>query len=84
MLEPVFHQLILQDQDCFESAEGYQTLLQLLPKQAQAVLKEKWHDEPYLSSEEKWQDVEDVTEKKDNDRNYRVSPRLAQLPLRLC
>ena len=73
MLEPVFHRLILQDQDLFESEEGYQTLLQLLPKPAQAVLKPKWDEEPYLSSEDKWQDVEDVTDKKDKDRNYYVS-----------
>ena len=60
-LKPVFHDLILEDQDCFASEAGWQTLLQLLPREAQANLREKWENDSQRSSEEKWQDVEDET-----------------------
>ncbi|KAI0698065.1 prim-pol domain-containing protein [Cerioporus squamosus] len=65
MLQPVFHDLILEDQDCFASEEGWQALLHLIPdKDVVKNLQEKWEDEPDRSSEDKWQDVEDEIERK--------------------
>ncbi|KAI8974875.1 prim-pol domain-containing protein [Trametes punicea] len=60
-LEPVFHDLILTDQDCFASKEGWEALLHLIPNNQDIVkeLREKWESEPGRSSEDKWQDFED-------------------------
>ncbi|RPD54946.1 prim-pol domain-containing protein [Lentinus tigrinus ALCF2SS1-7] len=65
MLQPVFHDLILEDQDCFASEEGWQALLHLIPdKDIVKSLQELWEDNPDRSSEDKWQDLEDEIEKK--------------------
>ncbi|KAI0717018.1 prim-pol domain-containing protein [Earliella scabrosa] len=66
LLEPVFHDLILADQNCFASEEGWQALLHLIPdKEVVGNLKEKWEDDPGRSSEDKWQDLEDeIAEKR--------------------
>ncbi|KAI0355832.1 prim-pol domain-containing protein [Trametes cingulata] len=60
-LEPIFHSLVLKDQNCFESEDGWDALLHLVPDHAIAsALREKWQEEPGRSSEEKWQDLEDA------------------------
>ncbi|TFK92525.1 prim-pol domain-containing protein [Polyporus arcularius HHB13444] len=65
MLLPVFHDLILDDQDCFASEEGWQALLHLIPdKDIVRSLEDKWEDDPKRSSEDKWQDFEDEIERK--------------------
>ena len=76
MLEPVFHDLILADQNCFASEEGWQALLHLIPdKEVVGNLKERWEDDPGRSSEDKWQDLEDeIAEKRGKGpRNAQVS-----------
>ena len=64
MLHPVFLKLILDKQNCFEEEQGWRTLLQLLPKDAQEDLEEKWVEEKSSTSSSKWQDVEDMAEKR--------------------
>ncbi|CDO71109.1 hypothetical protein BN946_scf184844.g113 [Trametes cinnabarina] len=60
MLEPVFHDLILADQNCFASEEGWDALLHLIPdKDIVQNLREQWAESPGRSSEDKWQDLED-------------------------
>ena len=76
MLQPVFHDLILEDQDCFASEEGWQALLHLIPdKDVVKNLQEMWEDDPDRSSEDKWQDLEDEIGGKrgKNTRNTSVS-----------
>ncbi|OSD05138.1 prim-pol domain-containing protein [Trametes coccinea BRFM310] len=65
MLEPVFHDLIIADQECFASEEGWEALLHLIPdKDIVDNLREKWEASPGRSSEDKWQDLEDEVAKK--------------------
>ncbi|KAF9070896.1 prim-pol domain-containing protein [Rhodocollybia butyracea] len=55
-----FDELILQDQNCFGSKEGYETLLSLIPD-AKVVsrLREKWSDNPGSPSYIKWDEMKD-------------------------
>ena len=59
-LEPLaetFMDLILDDQDCFDSKEGWQELLHLIPeKSVQNTLREKW-SKSERSSQAKWADL---------------------------
>lgn len=59
-LEPLaetFMDLILEDQNCFESKEGWQELLHLIPDKAIAnELRESWSDSE-KSSSEKWSEL---------------------------
>ncbi len=74
MLLPVFHDLILEDQDCFASEEGWQALLHLIPdKDIVRSLEDKWEDDPKRSSEDKWQDVEDEIERKKGKGSVRFA-----------
>ncbi|KZT70049.1 prim-pol domain-containing protein [Daedalea quercina L-15889] len=60
-LGPIFHELILLDQDCFAEEEGWETLLQLFPDpDVVRGLRAKWEVKP-LSSEAKWEDVKNMT-----------------------
>ncbi|KAF8322188.1 putative DNA primase small subunit [Clavulina sp. PMI_390] len=60
-----FPELILDDQDCFASKEGWETLLKLLPQDETdhviRRLREKWEEEEdegeNVSSSEKWKDL---------------------------
>ncbi|KAI9068075.1 prim-pol domain-containing protein [Trametes sanguinea] len=74
MLKPVFHDLILADQNCFKSEEGWEALLHLIPDDdIVRNLREKWAAHPKRSSEDKWQDLEDeIAEKptKGKGANY--------------
>ncbi|KAH6914182.1 DNA primase catalytic subunit [Coprinopsis sp. MPI-PUGE-AT-0042] len=57
-LVPVFTDLVLEDQDCFASEEGYETLLEFLPVPAiVSTLRQKWEADPGRSSDLKWQDL---------------------------
>ncbi len=77
-LEPTFHDLVLADQDCFASEDGWEALLHLIPdRDIVSELREHWQAHPGRSSEAKWQDLEDEIAqrrgKKDN-RNTFVRP----------
>ncbi|KAL4244430.1 DNA primase small subunit [Abortiporus biennis] len=60
-LEPLaetFSELILADQNCFESEEGWKSLLHLVPDQKiVAELTKQWERDPDRSSEDKWDDL---------------------------
>lgn len=75
MLEPVFHDLILADQDCFASEQGWDALLHLIPdKDIVENLREKWEGDADRSSEDKWQDIEDeIAERRGKNNKIQVS-----------
>ncbi|KAE9408572.1 prim-pol domain-containing protein [Gymnopus androsaceus JB14] len=53
-----FDDLILQDQDCFGSQEGFETLLSLIPdKKLVSRLREKWSQTPDSPSYTKWDEM---------------------------
>jgi DNA primase small subunit len=71
-LREEFKDLILEDQKCFSSPEGWQTLLQLLPDTEHRLhLQEDWEADPSRSSSDKWSDIGAVM--KEMDRDERVS-----------
>jgi DNA primase small subunit len=57
-LSDVFSDLILVDQECFASEEGWEELLHLIPDRSVVdALRKKWQREPERSSYDKWDDV---------------------------
>ncbi|CAA7259208.1 unnamed protein product [Cyclocybe aegerita] len=57
-LKTIFGELILTEQDCFESEEGYEELLQYISdSRTVESLRTKWEDSPSRSSEDKWNDL---------------------------
>lgn len=64
-----FVRVILEDQDCFRSEKGWQTLLSLLPSsderaiQLQQRLQTKWNGTGEMSSTQRWEQL--VKEAKD-------------------
>ncbi|KAH8814687.1 prim-pol domain-containing protein [Flagelloscypha sp. PMI_526] len=56
-LNPLFYRIVLQDQDCFASEEGYNKLLKLIPdRKVVESLTEKWTPTDGKSSEDRWDD----------------------------
>ncbi|KAL1716874.1 hypothetical protein EV715DRAFT_204275 [Schizophyllum commune] len=75
-LKTIFAELILEDQDCFASEEGYETLLKLIPDGSiVATLTERWQDDPHRSSVDKWEDIR--KEMKKYERNSRERVRIS-------
>ncbi|PPQ98419.1 hypothetical protein CVT24_004098 [Panaeolus cyanescens] len=57
-LKTIFVELVLRNQDCFRTEEGYEKLLQCIPDSSVvSALREKWEDNPSRSSEKKWSDL---------------------------
>ncbi|KAF8492514.1 prim-pol domain-containing protein [Gautieria morchelliformis] len=57
-LKNSFGELILSDQDCFASEEGWKSLLELIPdKSITSSLREEWATDPDRSSVDKWNDL---------------------------
>ncbi|PPQ89497.1 hypothetical protein CVT25_012169 [Psilocybe cyanescens] len=57
-LRTVFGALILSDQNCFKSQEGYEELLKAIPdSRVVEALRTKWEASPSRSSEDKWSDL---------------------------
>jgi len=57
-LKTIFPDLILVDQDCFASEDGYQGLLELIPNAGLVEdLRETWLEDPSRSSQDKWMDL---------------------------
>ncbi|KAI0761280.1 prim-pol domain-containing protein [Trametes elegans] len=80
MLEPVFHSLILSDQDCFKSEEGWEALLHLIPdKDIVENLREQWSEHKDRSSEAKWEDLEDEIARKRGKNNRGAAVRTSLL-----
>ena len=79
-MKTIFAELILEDQDCFASDEGYETLLKLIPDGSiVATLAERWQDDPQRSSVDKWEDIR--KEMKKYERNSRERVRIVSPPL---
>ncbi|KAI0821929.1 prim-pol domain-containing protein [Trametes gibbosa] len=75
ILEPIFHELVLADQDCFQSDEGWEALLHLVPDpDIVKPLRAIWEERPGRSSERKWQDLEDEIAQKRSKTTSRFSP----------
>jgi len=65
-LVEAFGDIILMDQDCFASEEGWEALLQLIPNKSTAEsLRRKWTANSDRSSEDKWEDVKEEARKAD-------------------
>ncbi|KAF9816857.1 hypothetical protein IEO21_03831 [Rhodonia placenta] len=57
-LTDVFGDLILEDQDCFASEDGWRALLHLITEKTTVErLEKKWTAESMRSSDERWQDL---------------------------
>ncbi|KAH9485246.1 DNA primase small subunit [Psilocybe cubensis] len=57
-LKTVFGALILSDQECFQSKEGYEELLKAIPdSRVVDALRTKWEASPSRPSEDKWADL---------------------------
>jgi len=58
-LAETFTELVLEDQDCFGSHEGYEKLLTLIPNGTVVdTLREKWQEDPTRDSSGKWRDFQ--------------------------
>lgn len=74
MLADTFVELILDDQDCFASTQGYEALLQLIPeKWVVEALRSQWDSDPTRSSPDKWKDFKTQIKKTDKGSVQRVS-----------
>ncbi|KAJ6602170.1 DNA primase catalytic subunit [Mycena sp. CBHHK59/15] len=72
-LAMIFSDLILSDQDCFASEEGYEALLRLIPdSRVVEALRTKWSSSP-CSSQEKWKDLKTQIKKYDKASSQRAA-----------
>lgn len=76
-LEPlatIFSSLILTDQNCFGSEEGYETLLKLIPDRGVVDnLRKKWEADPDKDSADKWEDLKLEVKRFEKGSSTRVS-----------
>lgn len=81
-LSESFASVVLDDQECFKTKDGWEKLLELLPVEAEDVrkaLRRKWEDEDEderpTSSAEKWDDLktEIKAHELEHGRNVRSS-----------
>ncbi len=57
-LRTIFGALVLSNQDCFRSTEGYEELLKAIPdSRVVDTMRTKWAASPSRSSEDKWNDL---------------------------
>ena len=56
-LKTIFVDLILRNQKCFDTEEGYEELLKAVPDSIVETLRTKWKANPSRSSEDKWSDL---------------------------
>ena len=57
-LKTIFVDLILRNQKCFDTEEGYEELLKAVPDtRLVQTLRTKWEANPSRSSEDKWSDL---------------------------
>ena len=63
-LRTIFGALVLSNQDCFRSTEGYEELLKAIPdSRVVDTMRTKWAASPSRSSEDKWNDLLKQTQK---------------------
>jgi DNA primase small subunit len=79
-LEPLatlFSSLILTDQNCFASEDGYEALLQLIPdNNVVEKLRKKWEADPDRHSADKWGDLKSEVKRFEKGSSTRVRPLL--------
>ncbi|KAF9510629.1 hypothetical protein BS47DRAFT_1395830 [Hydnum rufescens UP504] len=88
-LQGGFSDLVLEDQDCFRSTEGWNKLLRLLPQDDDiiATLREKWEEQDSIgepsSSIDKWEDMRREIKKisKDSTRKKFLSIAVEEIVL---
>jgi DNA primase small subunit len=74
-LATLFSSLILTDQNCFGSEDGYEALLQLIPDRSVVDnLRKKWEADPDRHSADKWGDLKSEVKRFDKGSSTRVSP----------
>ncbi|KAF8583303.1 prim-pol domain-containing protein [Ramaria rubella] len=79
-LKTSFSELILSDQDCFVSEEGWQTLLELIPdKSIKSSLRDEWAADPDRSSSNKWKDFREEVKQETKDNNIKRAQLLATM-----
>jgi DNA primase small subunit len=72
-LKTIFPELILVDQDCFASQDGYEGLLELIPDVGLVQdLREAWSEDPSRSSQDKWMNLKGRIKKYDKESMQRV------------
>jgi DNA primase small subunit len=77
-LATLFSSLILTDQNCFGSEEGYEALLQLIPDHSVVNnLRKKWESDPDRHSADKWSDLKSEVKRFDKGSSSRVRPSLS-------
>ncbi|KAI0941984.1 hypothetical protein AcW1_009677 [Taiwanofungus camphoratus] len=70
----VFGELVLGDQDCFVSNEGWEALLHLIPDNSIVKkLRDEWTDSPERSSDDKWNDLKKEIKKFAKGTPQRIS-----------
>ncbi|THV06760.1 DNA primase catalytic subunit [Dendrothele bispora CBS 962.96] len=85
-LVDIFPDLILDDQDCFGSEKGYESLLDLIPDpKIVDGLRELWTSDPTSSSSDKWADLKNQIKKcypqKDNPKRAILSASMEDIIL---
>ncbi|KIK21278.1 hypothetical protein PISMIDRAFT_681508 [Pisolithus microcarpus 441] len=72
-LRTIFVSLVLDDQDCFASQEGWETLLQLIPDRSIVeTLRNEWSQDPERPSAQKWEELKDLITTKKGDVQSRL------------
>ncbi|KAI6040939.1 prim-pol domain-containing protein [Pisolithus marmoratus] len=68
ILRSIFEPLVLDDQDCFASQQGWETLLQLMPDCSMVEkLRKEWSQDLDRSSVQKWDKLKDLIPKQKAD-----------------
>ncbi|KIJ11183.1 hypothetical protein PAXINDRAFT_164144 [Paxillus involutus ATCC 200175] len=73
VLRTIFTPLVLKDQNCFGSQEGWETLLQLIPDPTIVeTLRSEWAKYPTRSSVQKWEELKTQISKTKGSENTRL------------
>ncbi|KAF8842917.1 prim-pol domain-containing protein [Paxillus ammoniavirescens] len=73
VLRTLFNPLVLEDQNCFGSQEGWETLLQLIPDPPIVeTLRSEWAKYPTRSSVQKWEELKTQIKKTKGSENSRL------------
>jgi hypothetical protein len=64
IVKDAFPEIILEDQDLFGPGGSHETILEFIPDDnpVKKELKNKWENDPVLSSEDKWVDLKEAIE----------------------
>jgi DNA primase small subunit len=72
-LAAIFSDLILEDQDCFLSTEGWEALLEMVPNSnIVSTLRDEWSRNPSIPSSQKWSELKAAIRKTDKTSTART------------